>query len=119
MKKKIIFVYNADSDFFSSVSDFAHKIISPGTYKCNLCKITYGNLGAKKKWKEFVSGLKFETEFLHKDEFVKKYGMKKFGLPAIYIEETRKLKLVVSSKEINSIKNLDGMIKLVKKKLTR
>ena len=29
-----------------------HKYVSPHTYKCSLCKITF-NIGMKEKWKKF------------------------------------------------------------------
>ena len=49
--KTLIFVYNANAGLFNMMSDYAHKIISPETYECNLCALTYGNLGMKQKWK--------------------------------------------------------------------
>ncbi len=46
-KQLLIFVYNANSDLFSTVTDFAHKILSPSTYQCQLCALTYGNFSKK------------------------------------------------------------------------
>ena len=40
--KELIFIYNAKSGFVNEMVDFAHKIISPETYECNLHFITYG-----------------------------------------------------------------------------
>ena len=51
---ELIFIYNAESGLFNAVSDYLHKVISPDTYACSLCQITYGNLGMKKKWKDFL-----------------------------------------------------------------
>jgi hypothetical protein len=39
---KLLFVYNADSGLFNSIAEAAHKIVSPQTYRCDLCRITYG-----------------------------------------------------------------------------
>ena len=69
---KIIFVYNADSGIINTVKDYFHKIVKPSTYQCNLCSLTFDNLGMKKGWKTFVDDLEPEIEFLHKDEFFKK-----------------------------------------------
>jgi len=44
---QIIFVYNADSSLFANITDFAHKIVSPKTYSCNLCKLSYGKFSMK------------------------------------------------------------------------
>ena len=70
---KIIFVYNADSGFVSSLLDIGHKVISPDTYSCNLCKMTYGVIGEREEWKKYRESSKDEMEFLHKDEFENKY----------------------------------------------
>ena len=116
-KQKIIFVYNAKSDFFSGLKDFAHKIVSSETYSCNLCRITHGNFSMKEKWRDFIEGLNFETEFLHKDEFLQKYNIEDINFPSIFIKKEKKFKLLISNKEINDIQNLNELIKLVKKKL--
>jgi hypothetical protein len=116
--KKLIFVYNADSGFFSTLTDFAHKIISPDTYSCNLCKITYGNTGVKKEWKDFIQSLSIKSEFLHKDEFIKKYpDENNQEFPCVFVLQNNKLKLLISAKEINSVDSLDSLISLTKNKL--
>ncbi len=38
----LIFVYNADSGKLNVLFDVGHKIVSPGTYKCDLCTLTHG-----------------------------------------------------------------------------
>ena len=62
---KIIFVYNANSGFVSSLLDIGHKVISPDTYSCNLCKMTYGVVGEREEWKRYRESSKDEMEFLH------------------------------------------------------
>ncbi len=114
--KKLIFVYNANSDLFSSLKDVVHKMVSPNTYQCNLCKITYGPLSMKEKWKKFVETLKIETDFLHKDEFFEIYPENKEKLPAIFLKE-KGLKRLASKKEIDSCKNEEELIKLIKSKI--
>ncbi|MBA3647638.1 MAG: hypothetical protein H0W62_03650 [Chitinophagales bacterium] len=69
MKEQLIFVYNVNSDLFSTVTDFVHKILSPSTYQCKLCALTYGNFSLKQEWKAFIESLLIETVFLCKDEF--------------------------------------------------
>ena len=82
----LLFVYNADTGLFSVVTDYAHKILSPKTYPCNLCAITYGNMGMNKKWKEFIANLTVPIEFLHRDEFLKRFALKDTQLPAAFIK---------------------------------
>ena len=82
--KSLIFVYNADSGIFNSISDSIHKIISPSTYQCNLCKITYGITNEKDEWKNYISSLPYRVIFLHKEEFKKQYPNVKERLPAVF-----------------------------------
>lgn len=47
---KLIFVYNSDSTFASLIKDTAHKLASPTTYPCNLCRLTYPVALMDKEW---------------------------------------------------------------------
>ena len=40
-KRKFIFIYNAKGGKWNSTLDLVHKYVSPRTYKCSLCKITF------------------------------------------------------------------------------
>jgi len=46
---ELILVNNAKNGVFNKAIDFAHKIVSPQTYECSLCSITYGNFTVYKK----------------------------------------------------------------------
>ena len=52
--KKIIFIYNSQSGLNNAMIDFFHKIISPKSYECNLCALTYNNWGKRKRWRKFL-----------------------------------------------------------------
>lgn len=117
---KLIFVYNANSGLMNSAFDSMHKIFSPKTYECNLCKLTYGALTVKKDWKDFLETIETPIEFLHKNEFLKKYIETNFKLPAIFEEkENNKVKVFASTNEINSAKNLDELKDLIAEKLMK
>ena len=47
--KELIIIYNVKSGFVNEMIDFAHKIVSPKTYECNLCAISYNTFTKKKK----------------------------------------------------------------------
>lgn len=66
----IVFVYNADSGLLNEMKDYVHKIVSPASYGCKLCAITYGRIGIKDQWKAFIEQLGIPVRFLHRDEFV-------------------------------------------------
>jgi len=107
MSAKIIFVYNADTGLFNSLSDWVHKVVSPSTYSCNLCVLTHHNFGAREEWKEFIKQISLPMEFLHKDEFVRKYSdSTSFSFPCILRNDLGTNKLIVSSIELNSYTEL-------------
>ena len=114
---KIVFVYNANSGLFSSLKDTVHKTVSPETYECNLCQITFGAFNMKDEWKEFIETLSYKTEFLHKDEFDKKYGKTKYAFPNAFIIKEGNLKLLITKEEINSAKSIKDLKGLVNKKI--
>lgn len=112
--RELIFVYNADSSLFAAVSDFVHKMISPDTYSCNLCKITYGTIRMKSQWKEFIEDLPISVTFLHKDEFHKKYPeFKNTTLPAVFLKHDKMIKICISAKKLNQQKTIDDLKALV------
>ena len=116
MKPQFIFVYNADSGLFNSITDFAHKIISPSTYNCNLCALTYGNFIMRNEWKTFIQQLSVDVVLLHKDEFQKVYNLET-KLPVIFIKNNDEIKLCISDKEINNCKTLQQLEDLITSQL--
>ena len=117
MDEKLVFVYNGDSGFFNTVEDYFHKIIKPLTYQCNLCAVTYGNLGMKKEWKEFIEGLDIPVEFLHRDEFKARHSNEEAKFPSAFFLKDSKLSPFITREEMIQIKTLDELIIIVGKKL--
>lgn len=118
--KAIIFVYNADSGKANAFLDSLHKIASPDSYDCNLCKLTHGVFSEKREWKQFRKNLDFETLFLHRDEFRKQYASKfgyKFEFPVILLTGENGLELLISSEELKGFENLQELIACLKERL--
>ncbi len=116
-KQQLIFVYNVGSDLFSTVTDFAHKILSPSTYQCHLCELTYGNFAMKQEWKEFIDTLPVKTIFLHKDDFLKQYKIDS-GFPAVFIDENGTIKSFLTEEKIEQCKTLQQLKKIISSKLS-
>ena len=116
-ERTLLFVYNADTGLFSVVTDYAHKILSPKTYPCNLCAITYGNMGMNKKWKEFIARLTVPIEFLHRDEFLKRYKLEDTQLPAAFIKRGESISMLITHSEINECTSVKDLMNLVAKKI--
>jgi hypothetical protein len=113
---KLIFVYNADSGKKNALMDSIHKMISPQTYNCKLCDITYGVFTENKAWKKFRKSSEIPMKFLHRDEFLKQFASKfgaKFNLPVILVENKGELELLVSSDELTLLNKPEELIALI------
>ena len=114
---RLIFIYNANSGLRNALLDGAHKALSPHTYQCNLCDLTFGVINEKKAWKRFREEEDRSMEFLHKDEFNKQYASKfgyKFEFPIVLIAVNNELQVFISTKELNELENTDALIDLIK-----
>jgi hypothetical protein len=116
-KPKLVFVYNADSGLFNTLADMAHKIVSPETYNCQLCKLTYGNIGMREQWKAYLDTIDAELVFLHRDEFFKQYRENAMALPAMFLDRDGVVDLFMSEAEINACQSLDALIEKLDTKL--
>lgn len=114
---KLLFVYNADGGLFSTVTDFARKLLAPSTYPCQLCALTYGNFSMKRDWKHFIVQLPMESRFLHKDEFLKQYKTDA-ALPAVFISGGAGLEEIVSRTDIQNCSSVEELKKLILEKLS-
>lgn len=118
--KKLIFIYNANSGKHQALFDMAHKIISPQTYDCKLCDITYGVFAEKKVWKKYRKAASVPMEFLHKDEFSKIYSSKfgfKTSYPVVLAQTDYALELFIHTDELNHLEDAEGLMQLVKDRL--
>lgn len=116
MQSKLLFFYNANSGKINGYLDALHKIVSPKTYACNLCDITYGVFTENKAWKKFRIASKISMEFLHLDEFKKQYASKfgsKFTFPIVLLENRGELELFIATEELNGLKNAEELIQLI------
>lgn len=71
---RVVFVYNADAGLANALLDWGHKLVSPSTYDCSLCGVTYGHLGMKRSWREFVASLGTEVTFTYRDTWAAETG---------------------------------------------
>jgi len=112
-ESKLVFVYNADSGLFNTMSDIAHKIFSPSTYDCQLCALTHSYFSAKDDWKVFLDTIDIPLVFLHKDEFQQKYKHQDIKFPAIFIDEGSELGLLINADALNQCNSLDELKTLI------
>jgi len=115
-ESELIFIYNAKSGLVNEFLDFAHKIVSPNTYNCNLCALSYGNFSMKKKWSDYISSLPVKSTFTYKDK-VSEYGYDNIKLPSIIFKDKSKSEVIISSEEINKLKKIDQLINILSDRL--
>ena len=116
--KELIFIYNAKSGLVNEMIDFAHKIVSPETYDCNLCAISYGTFTKKKRWSNYINSLPIKSTFTYKDKIsALKKGLSSLKFPTIIIRDGVELNEIISRNEINSIKNINQLISLLNERL--
>ena len=64
-----MFVYNEDSSPISVVMGFAHRLVSPATYECTLCDLTYDRFTMKGEWRRFLDRLDVPATFHFRNRF--------------------------------------------------
>ena len=110
MSKELLFFYNAKSGNSQAIKDYFHKVFSPSSYSCNLCKVTYGQFGMKKKWKKHIEKLKVRSRFYYKDH-LQKFGLNETTeLPALFLKDGNQMTELMSAKTLNEIEDLDELI---------
>lgn len=120
--RKLIFVYNADVGLRNKVIDSVHKLVSPHTYECNLCDITYGVFTENRDWKRFREAKGIAMEFLHKDEFRKTYASKfgsKFTYPVVLAATDDAFELFIDTETLNGLEGSKALMALVEERLAR
>ena len=115
----LVFVYNADSGVFNTLTDAAHKIFSPRTYACNLCALTHTAVRMRGEWREFLDGLGVPLEVLHADELAARYGLNGVPLPAVYTKDGRGLSLLAGADSVDACRTLDDLKRLILEGLAR
>jgi len=110
---KLIFVYNADSGLFNTVSDIAHKIFSPSTYSCQLCALTHSYFSVKEDWQGFLKTIDMPMEFLHKDEYKAIYKGHDINFPALLSIQGEELVLLINADALNQCNSLDELKTLI------
>ena len=113
-ERRLLFVYGNDSGLVNGLVHYVHKIVSPSTYDCRLCGLSYGPLGQRAAWAEALSSLGIKSEFLHRDEMIARYGHDQPPLPAVFTVEAGRLAPLISKAEIASCRDLDALIALLR-----
>lgn len=108
-KSELVFIYNAKSGIINSLIDFSHKVISPETYECNLCALTYGVFAKKEIWLDYIKSLPVNSTFTYKDKILDK-KLDNVIFPAIFLKKNDSFIQIISYLELNKFDSLQDLI---------
>lgn len=116
-KKEIYFIYNAKGGKWNYIVDTVHKYVSPSTYECSLCQITY-DLKMKKAWKDFVEKTPHKFYFLHSEE-LSDHGLEKYEnqLPICLEKNSKEFQIIIDKEKMDTFKNEFDLINNLNKLL--
>lgn len=118
MNEELLFVYNADSGVFNTMSDMAHKLLSPETYSCSLCSITHGVFKERDEWRQFIELLPVSSEFLHRDDFKQRYPeWAHLNLPVLLLLRGNDISVLMDQKRIAACLSVDELSDSIRKQL--
>jgi hypothetical protein len=114
---KLVLVYNANAGLVAGLMDSIHKTLSPATYPCSLCAITYGAVRMDPKWKAWLTAQPFDAVFYHRPDFREAYPCVDVALPAILIERGDTLEPIVRAKDFDPAMTVDALIAMLEQRL--
>jgi hypothetical protein len=108
---KLIFVYNAKAGLLNGLMDSIHKTVSPETYECDLCAITYGFFTMNKAWRAYLIALPIETRFFYQQDFLEAYpDHATTMLPVIALDRGGHLDIVLDAPSFRAIRSVYGLM---------
>ena len=115
---KLVFVYNANAGIMAGIIDSIHKTVSPATYPCSLCAITYGVVRMNPKWKAWLKAKAFESQFYHRPDFRAAHPDVVVDLPAVLVDLDGALTPLIKADEFADAPTVDALIALIESRLS-
>ena len=107
----LLFVYNADEGLAAALFDAGHKMLSPATYQCSLCAITYGAVAMKRAWRDWLKAQPFEARFHHRQDFARAWpAWRDLALPAVLAERDGQLSLLLSAEALDALPDIAALV---------
>ncbi|WP_133064314.1 hypothetical protein [Sandarakinorhabdus cyanobacteriorum] len=118
MSRRLVIVYNANAGILAGVMDSVHKIVSPSTYPCQLCAVTYGLTSMRREWRAFLDETGLETIFHHRPDFRAAFPhAADWPLPLVAAEDGGQLTQLVTAADFTAIPDLPTLIRVVRARL--
>lgn len=115
---RLIFVYNAEAGVAAGLRDSIHKLVSPATYPCSLCAITYGLVGMRAAWRDWLERQSLAAEFYHRADFHAAFpALRGEPLPLVALADTATATVIIPAAELDTVADVDQLTRLVSHRL--
>ena len=114
---RLVFVYNAESGLLNMLKDGLHKALSPKTYPCSLCALTYGAVSMKKEWARFIATIALPVEFRYRDTATM-WLSEDAPLPTLLMVQGSEATPLMSAQDIDACSSLAELMDQVSARLT-
>lgn len=102
--RRLVLVYNAEAGLLAGALDSLHKLVSPATYACDLCAITYGLTSMKREWRDYLDGLGMDMVFHHRPDFRASFpAQADWPLPLVALETEGRLALLLGPADFRGL----------------
>lgn len=114
MKPTLVFVYNAADGIFAAIGDAVHKAVSPDTYPCSLCAITYGAVSMRPEWRAYLKSLPYEVRFFHRPNFQRAYPtLAGVALPVVLLNQGANSRVLLDAATLDQVGDVNDLIVLL------
>ncbi|MEQ1687750.1 MAG: hypothetical protein ABL874_04170 [Sphingopyxis sp.] len=106
----LVFVYNANAGKLAGLLDTVHKTLSPSTYECDLCAVTFGAFSMKGEWRDWLKAQPWSAEFFHRPDFRAAWpAYAATPLPAIFRRDGDTLTLLIGPDAFKGLGNVNAL----------
>jgi hypothetical protein len=107
---RLVFVYNAEAGIAAGIMDSVHKIVSPGTYPCSLCAVTYGLVGMRRAWRAWLAALPLPAVFHHRPDFRAAWPQAAdWPLPLVALAGAGELRLLIAADRLAALDTIPAL----------
>ena len=108
---QLIFVYNANAGLAAGIMDSVHKALSPSTYDCQLCSVTYGAFAMRPQWRDWLKAQPWQAVFHHRPDFRAAYpDHAATPLPAIFARHGDAITMLIPAREMQGLSDIAALI---------
>ncbi|MEQ1508868.1 MAG: hypothetical protein ABL909_00535 [Sphingopyxis sp.] len=107
----LIFVYNANAGKLAGIMDTIHKTLSPSTYECDLCAVTFGAFSMRPEWRDWLKAQSWKAEFFHRPDFRTAWpDYAGAPLPAIFRRDGDALTMLIEADGFAALDTIKALI---------